>query len=361
MIRNQLFWVLISGVLLTFNCQKGISTEPETTLVKRIDIRDAIKRVGEVRCRQSAVIKCEASGRIEKIFVQEGSFVKKGDPLLFIDSSHLQTARERLLLELEMAKITLTTAERKLDETEKLVAIGNEPERTIADRRGERDVAALTLKQKTLDLRELNKQLSKTRVISPISGIVTSLDVIEGDIAVSATESVNGGTSLATISDISRLEVISQIGEADFTSVKLKSKVVIIPEARKGVEAQGQVWFVALAAKKTDSNLGTFEVRVAIDSAVPGIAPGVTVNVEFVLNEKKGVVGVPCEFVTCTDRDTFVTKPPLVTDKSNTMRKIAVTLGATDYKNYEIVKGIAEGDTICRPSDKSANFPGTGG
>ena len=233
---------------------------------------------------------------------------------------------------------------------------GNGPERAISDKRRECNVSAILLRQKNIDLRELDKQLSKTRVLSPIDGVVTSLDALEGEIAISATESLNGGTPLVTVSDVNRLEVVSQIGEADFTSVKYHSKVVIRPEARKGVSTEGLVSFVALTAKKRGSNqLSTFEVRVAIDSLVEGIAPGVTVNVEFVLNERKGVIGVPCEFVTCSEKDTVVTKPPFSSDKSKTARTVSVSLGATNYEYYEIIKGLKEGDTICRISDQSVN------
>jgi multidrug efflux pump subunit AcrA (membrane-fusion protein) len=194
-----------------------------------------------------------------------------------------------------------------------------------------------------LELQDINDQLTETMVVSPMDGVLTNLLVEEGEIAVSATSGFQSGTSIGTVADISKLEVITQIGEVDYVHLSQGQKVLIKPLTIDSIHTSGTITFIALSAKKDENDeLGEFEVWISVDSIIPGLAPGINVTVEFVIKEKKGVTGVPYHFIVNRGPKHFV----LQRTPDGTVKRTPVVVGETDYRHYEIVSGVSEGDTV---------------
>ncbi len=341
--------VLIACVCVIAGCstRKKNGIIEERAVVSRVNLRDAIIQTGEVEPVVKVELKSEASGVIQKVYVKEGQRIKKGDKIIDIDPSRLLYKKEALDLSVKKARIQADIAKRNYEDAQKLVATGTVSEKQLADLKNAWELAVISYEQEKLSLKDITDQLNKTKVVSPMNGIITSLDVEEGEIAVSATSGFQSGTSIATIADISELEVVSQIGEVDYIHLKQGQKVVIKPEAIEGVQTTGTINFIALSAKKQSADgLGTFEVRVRIDSLIPGIAPGINVNVEFVILEKEGILGIPNRFVTRTPKGWFVNKVIRKEDGTESVKQIPVTVGKTDYRYYEILSGVKEGDVV---------------
>ncbi len=347
--KKCLILIFLSIVLIFSGC--GGKKKPETVkkkfTIKKVDLLDQIIQTGEVEPIVKVDLKSEASGLIQKVYVKEGQRVSKGDKIIDIDPSRLLFKKERMDLAVKQAQIQKEIAKRNYNDANKLIETGTISRKRLTDLKSEYDLAEITWKQQLLELQDLEDQLSKTKVTSPMDGVITSLDVEVGEIAVSATSGFQSGTAIATIADISQLEVVSQIGEVDYINLKQGQKVVIRPEAIEGMHTTGTISFVALSAKKEQAEeLGTFEVRIDIDSLIPSIAPGINVNVEFVILEKKNVLGVPNHFVKKTPKGQVVS---LVTKNENGENKVVPTpvkTGATDYKHYEILSGLKEGDVV---------------
>lgn len=339
--------VLATSLLL--GCGGGSKEEApvETYVVKKQDIRDRISQTGEVAPIVKVEIKSEASGKIEKLFVREGQEVKKGEPILHLDPKRLKYQRDLLVLGVKEAKIELKKAERELKKVKTLHDKGSSSEREYLDSKDNRDLLVLNVRRAELELKDITDQLAKTKVLSPMNGVITNLPVEVGEIAVSATSGFQGGTDIATIADISKLEIISRIGEADFIHLKNGQKVEIRPEAIEGSKTTGTITFLAKSARKEDAQaLGTFEVRISVDSIIPGIAPGITVNVDFILFEKEDVVAVPAHFL---QKDA---KGSRVFLKADSGEPKEISIGVTDYTNYEILEGVSVGDTLILPPYK---------
>ncbi|MFP4417237.1 MAG: efflux RND transporter periplasmic adaptor subunit [Chitinispirillaceae bacterium] len=310
--------------------------------IRKVDLRDVISQTGEVQPLVKIELKSEASGRIDSVYVKEGQAVSKGDTLLRIDPSRLLYRKENMDLAVERSFIQRKIAERNLSEAKALRETGTISERQIIDLENEYELVDVSYRQEILERKDIIDQLGNTVVISPMDGVITALTVEQGEIAVSATSGMQSGTSIATIADIKRLEVVSQIGEVDYIHLKKGQSVVVRPEAREGTSTTGTIDFIALSAKKDETGeLGTFEVRMSVDSIIPGIAPGINVKVDFVILEKKGVVGVPNRFVRKSPRGHMVQK---LTPEGTVPQK--VTVGHTDYRHYEILEGLAPGDTV---------------
>lgn len=319
----------------------------ERSTVERVDLRDVMSQTGEIAPIVKVEVKSEASGRIERILVKEGARVDKGDTLLVIDPVKLLNRKKRLDLALRRNRLEAERARRELEHGQALSATGTVSAKQLQDLQEAFDLADIATKQQLLELNDVTDELGKTVVVAPMNGVVTALDVEEGEIAVSATTGFQGGTSIGTIADISRLEVVSEIGEVDYVKLKLGQSVVVRPQAFDDVHTRGTVTFIALSAKKkTGEDLGKFEVRVSIDSIVPGIAPGINVYVDYVLMEKNGVLGVPYQYVEKKGKDHFVEVAGSGRGKKERGKRVAIQVGATDYRYYEVLSGLEEGQTV---------------
>jgi HlyD family secretion protein len=347
----------IAASALLVGCgPKASAIQSERFPVKKVDLRDVMSQSGEVQPVVKVDLKTEASGRIERIRVKAGQLVQKGDTILTIDPQRLRVRLERLDLAIEAARIQLRQAQDELSRAETLALTGSVSGKDLQNAQNGASLADISLRQQMLDRKDVLDELSKTVVTAPMTGVLTTLDVDEGEIAVSATSGMQAGTAVGTIADIKKLEVISAIGEVDYVHLKLGQKVVVRPQAFENVSTSGTVTFVALSAKKNGQDLGTFEVRVSVDSILPGIAPGINVNVDYVLLEKKDVLGVPCECVQ-KSREGYTAMVADPTGKAPP-RKTRVELGATDFKNWEVLSGLKEGDQVLAVEQKRAGGPG---
>lgn len=351
----------VSGLVavLLVGCGGKKSEKPkfvETFTVKKVDIRDVISQSGEVNSVNKVDIKSEASGKIEKVYVKEGQSINKGDTILYIDPYRLNTQKEKLELSVNEARIEFTKSQRDLSDGNELHTSGSVSARKLFDLDMKQQLDSINLLRQKLELLDVKDQLSKTVITSPISGVLTKLSVEAGEIAVSATTGFQSGTEIATVADISNLEVVTTIGEVDYIHIKKGAPVVIKPEANENARTKGTVTFVALSARKNQNDeLSGFEVRVSIDSLIPGIAPGINVNCIFTIKEIPGVLGVPYNYVEKDDTLYFVNKMGKNDKGIQVPLRTEVKVGETDFKYYEIKSGLKEGDVVV-PFEKK-EFP----
>ncbi len=388
---KRLALLAVPVLLLALGCEKK-TPEPaeETTVVGPATLRDVISQTGEVAPVVKVDLKCEASGTIEKIYVKEGQSLQKGERILVIDPTRLRTSKENLDLQVQQAGIERDQAQRALKRAQDLAASGSVSQKQLEDLKSAFDLADIAYRQRVLERRDVADQLAKTTVVAPMTGVITSLDVQEGEIAVSATSGYQSGTAIGTIADVTNLEVITQIGEADYTRLRKGQSVVIKPEAAEGLQTRGTISFISLAAKKKGSDeLGTFEVRISVDSLIVGIVPGVNVHVEFVVLEKQVGLAVPYHYVqkkngTCTvlvrsggkkgdKKGAMGTATRVNTNEGGTLamndstrggmqkdapgawmsgkksgrsRTVEIKVGDTDYRTYDVVSGLNAGDSV---------------
>jgi HlyD family secretion protein len=343
-----------------FSC--GKKKDDPASLIERfsvdtVSLRDVISQTGEVRSTVKVDLRCEASGRIESLYVKEGQLLSRGQRILRIDPERLETRKKALELDLEQSRITMEMAKRDYDQALAIAGLGSVSQKQIDDFKSQWDLKTIAYKQQELDLEDIQTQLGQTIVTSPMNGVLTTLNVKEGEIAVSATGGFSNPTTVGTIVDVNKLEVLTQIGEVDYVHLTVGQTVVIKPEAVENAQTRGSISFVALTAKKENgSELGSFDVLVSIDSIIRGIAPGINVNVEFVILDKPAVLGVPFHYV--KKEGDRATVDVAIKDKAGKerfeTRKVAT--GATDYKNWEIVSGLARGEVaVFRPDAEAGN------
>lgn len=329
--------------------------ELRTAKVERADIRDVLTLSGVLESAEEVIVKSEVSGQIRRIRVIEGDSVSRGDTLLEIDPEQLRNRQVSNQLSLSRSRILHAQARRNLALAESLKAVDGISAQKIQDQRWQADLTRLQVQQDSLSLREIEIQLRKTAVLSPITGYLISLEVKTGEVIQSGTGSFGGGTALGTVADLSTRRVTVKVSELDYPNLRVGQDAFITTEAKPGARFHGKVEYVGRMAKlATDRNVRQFDVRVALDplDADGGrvLPPGATVTVEFTLIDVKGVLTVPYEAVrTGSGEDgAYVLLPrgEAAAGEKAKPEKRKVVLGANNFNRVEIVSGLQEGETI---------------
>lgn len=229
-----LFFLLISAVIYT-HCNNSRKTQSEVQkfTIRKVNLRDQISQSGEVKPLIRVELKSEASGKIERIYVKEGQRISKGDTILTIDPSRLYNQLNKLDLSLKKSKIDFSIAKRNYDNAVELVNDGAISQTKLQDLKLTTELCSIECQQQQLEIKDIKDQLDKTVILSPMNGVITSLLVEEGEIAVSATSGFQSGTSIGTIADISKLEVVTTIGEVDYVKLTLARKSPLNPKLWK--------------------------------------------------------------------------------------------------------------------------------
>jgi HlyD family secretion protein len=303
-IKSFLFFSALSALsavsLLSINCGKKdfAYAGAASAVAKLTDLKDIISQTGTIDPVVKVVLKSEASGKIDKLLVKEGAILKKGDTILVIDPVRLVTNKKSLALNIRTAEVLLRQAQRDYDHASSLFQNGTISQKQVEDLQSQLDLKTISLDGYKLQMEDIDYQLTKTVITSPMAGILVTLKVQKGEIVASATSGFSGGTEIGTIADITQLEVVTQIGEVDYPKVKMDQPVEITLESGAQHKTSGRINFVSLSAKKeASSEISTFAIRIAIDSLISGLLPGVNVNVDFILMEKKQVLAVPYHLV----------------------------------------------------------------
>jgi HlyD family secretion protein len=380
--------------------------------VERGSIFQAVASTGRVVSNLDVDIKCKASGEIITLPFDISQDVKKGDLLMeldpvnqvrSVDLAQVQVSQsEAKLLQtqknLEIAVQSLVTNRERAVALVKSAEIRAKDQRDKADRRqellkqdlgsvedfatvemdaaqAENDLSAARIQTEELKLQEIGLDVKKqdvelakaqlasdkisydqakqtlidTKVISPMDGVVSALSVQKGMIIASAITNVGGGSTVLTISDLSRVFVLASVDESDIGKIELDQKVNVTADSYPGLVMHGKVVRIATRGVNT-SNVVTFEVKIEVTGEQKKLLkPEMIASVQIISAEKEDVLVVPTLAVTRRGKDLVTT---VVDDKGvRTDRPIEVGLG--DGDRWEVTGGLNEGETVLVRSDEA--------
>lgn len=253
-----------------------------------------------------------ASYRIEKIYVEVGDQVRKGQVLVQLDASSMQ----QMKLQLENQKV-------EFGRTEQLYQVGGASKAEYDNAKMQLDVISTQYKQ----------LVENTQLLSPISGVVTARNYDNGDLYSS------GSGPVLTIEQTNPVKVMVNISEEYYKKVYKGMSVDIDLDAYKGETFNGKVTVVY---PTVDVATHTFPVEVTISNPAQKVRPGMfaraTVNfgsVNHVLVPDEALV----KQIGAGDRYVYVYKDGKVSYNK-------VELGQHIGTNYEIISGVNPGDEV---------------
>jgi RND family efflux transporter MFP subunit len=309
-----------------------VFVSPERRTIAATVLATGILRLrvgGEVR------VGAQLSGIVEKLNVEVGSHINRGDVIAKIDSRGIeaQLAQQRAqvkVIEQEVRRAEVELARAKELDEKKLVARSD-----VEDRMLDLDEARARLEKARRDVAVVETELNYAIIRSPITGTVASVTTQEGEtVAASFTT-----PTFATVIEDGALELIAMVDETDIGNVAVGNPVTFTVEAYPAMEFQGRV--ARIAPKGTIiSGVVNFEVMVRIDSPAEVLKPDMTANVTIRTAEREAlVVASPAIQREASDRYVWV-------EKDGQLARRTVIVGTRDASYTEIRQGLAPGDRV---------------
>ncbi len=371
-----------------------LATASLQTIVERVSASGTVQPVVEVK------ISPEVPGEIIELNVEEGDSVQQDQLLVRIRPDNFESVLSRTQASLNQQRANLSqmqaaqagsqarlvqtqanyTRNKKLYEDQvisdadfeqiesnyqvALQEVESAKQNVQAARYGIRSAQA------TVD--EARENLSLTSIFAPVSGIVSKLDVEKGERVVGTSQMA--GTEMLRIADLNQMEVRVDVNENDIIRVATGDTAVVDVDAYNYADKEfaGVVTAIANTAntKVTEEAVTEFEVRIRLlnesyqdlldEKKSYPFRPGMTASVDIITQRKENVLSVPLSAVTTRPRDSTeqATNSASLADQEttdevvfryqpdNTVNKVVVETGISDYENIEIISGLTEGERV---------------
>jgi len=367
--------LLTLGVIIIANLRSRREKTVKVTVDKarKQDLTSIISASGEVKPKKNINISAQVPGRIIKIGVVEGQEVMAGDFLLKLDSIQYEAYADRDQNYIRAANSDLIQAEARLqrdkssfDRQQKLFDEQLISKDQLEASKAQFDVSEaqtnairFQIKQAEASLKSTLDNLTKTTYNSPIDGIITSLRVEEGEVAIIGTMN-NPGTVLLTIADLSVMEVEVEVDETDVVGVALGQNAKVRVDAFPDTVFPGTVTEIGSSAlQKTTASASTqeskdFKVVVTLDNPSRKLKPGLSASADIIVAEKKQALAVPISSLILRDKEAVDKTAPAESKEeegvyaveSGRVKFVPVGKGITGGMMIEITSGLLEGQDI---------------
>lgn len=303
--RNIIVLVVIAVVVAAaLYANLGLDRKDRTDVtVEEVERGELVAKVsgpGRVRAETKVQISSSVMAKVVRLGVDEGDVVEEGQFLLALDDVYYRSRVEQAKAGAQRAQAQLSTAERDLSDYDEQFDAGLVSERERDEIRALAIAYRQTHQEALASLRAAADQLDKTTFYSPISGVVTRLNVEAGENVVTGTMNAPG-TVIMTISDLSHMEVEIEIDETDIVDVAIGQKAEVEVEALADTVLVGTVTEVGNSGitgmAGTQEEVTNFLVTVLLDDAHPGLKPGMTATVSIVTAKHVDVLNVPIQAV----------------------------------------------------------------
>jgi HlyD family secretion protein len=363
----------VLAVLIIGNMQSRREKTVQVTIeaAKRHDLTSIISASGEVKPKKNINISAQVPGRIIKIGVVEGQEVRAGDFLLKLDSTQYEANADRDQNYIRAANADLIQAEARLQRDkgsfarqQKLFDDDLISEEQLEAAQAQYDVSnaqvnaiRFQIKQAEASLKSTLDNLAKTTYTSPIDGVITSLRVEEGEVAIIGTMN-NPGTVLLTIADLSVMEVEVEVDETDVVGVALGQSARVRVDAFPDRIFEGRVTEIGSSAlQPTTGGLSTqeskdFKVVVTLEKPAVRLKPGLSASADVIVAEKDQALAVPISAIVLRDKagaapDAVVKEEEGVyVVEASRAKFVPVVKGITGGMMIEISSGLAEGQEV---------------
>lgn len=358
--------ILAVIIFLNFQSQREKALKVTVEKIKKRDLTSIVSASGEVKPKKSVNISAHISGRIVKIGVEEGQRVKEDDFLLKLDSTqHEANAnRDRAVIRTFQAELIKANAQLKKDKSfyerqkklhnEKLIS-GEQLEAaktTHEISEASHEAILYQIRQAQASLESSLDMLSKTVYNSPIDGIITSLRVEEGEIAMIGTMN-NPGTVLMTIADLSVMEVEVEVDETDVIGLSLGQKADVRIDALPDHVIQGKVTEIGSSALQkvvAMEESRDFKVVITLESPPKSLKPGLSASADIITAERQDVLAIPISSLVLKEKENEEDKGEqeegVYIIKDSRAKFQAVKKGIMGELMVEIISGLEDGQEI---------------
>ena len=299
--------------------------------VVRGPVRRGYTAVGTIAPEDRARIMPKVSGRISALKVEEGHLVEKGDLLMAIDTFDYARALENAVAMKSQSKANLAKTERDYRRMGRLYRDKTVSEQTYYDAKATYELARYAYDQSLVAHKTAERNLRECRVVAPISGLVTSKHVNEGEL-------VSPQVVAFVIMRMDRVEVEVDLSENAYGFMASGDHCQIKVDAMPHEDCAGRITRIH---PTIDPASRTVKVTVTLDNPDLRLRSGMTARANVIQTARTNVLFVPKSAVVQEETGYFVFKVA-----ADTVERTRVGLGVEGDHVFEIVSGLSLGDLV---------------
>ncbi|MDB2505274.1 efflux RND transporter periplasmic adaptor subunit [Gammaproteobacteria bacterium] len=319
-------------------------------------ISPSILASGFLAHEEEVMLSSEVIGRVAELYVEEGDAVTAGQLVLqvedinFIAGLEQSEAAVRInTIDIERQEIRIGNLENQYERSRTLYERGMIGSDEFEMMRNQLDLARIDLKsarerltQSEAQLDQIEDQLSNTKIVSPIDGVVTSLDIKVGETAIASSTNIPG-SSLMTIANPASIYTEVLVDEADVANIAIGQRVEIVAIAYPDQPMIGTVRYIANTAKIAPGRQGlSFTVKIdIIDAGDVVLRPGMSCRAEIFTRQDQSVTAVPLQAILFEeDRAALRNDYFVFVNDNGIARKTKIEVGISDDEYQELLTGI---------------------
>ncbi|MEO5761156.1 MAG: efflux RND transporter periplasmic adaptor subunit, partial [Vicinamibacteria bacterium] len=330
--------VVVGGVIAgSVSREARKKVEVQTGKIGKKDLVSKVSASGEIRPKRFVNVSSDTSGRIVSLTIKEGDRVKKGQILARIDAKRYEEGARQSEAglgasrsDLDRATADLALSRQSLERQKAMHA-----DKLVSDQILEQAETEFKMKQASVEAQRKRvmqqaalvatnrDDLSKTVVVAPMDGVVTSLQKEEGETVIGAQSF--SPTVLCVVADLSVMEVEILVDETDIRNLSLGQASEVRVDALDGTIIKGEVTEIGSsaiprgAAAAGGSNVNNsnqakdFKVTVTLKDPPASLRPGLNATADVITARREGVIAAPIQAVVMrqVDKDGAVVNPAI--------------------------------------------------
>jgi HlyD family secretion protein len=277
----------------------------ETVPAAKADVIVTVSAAGTIQPITQVEIGSEASGVVRQVLVEENGLVKTGDVLAILDTTRLEAQRARTAAQLQAAEARLvdanaTATERQLTENRqkslRAKGLSTAQDMDTAAASSLRGDAGLTAAQADVtaakaDLNIIDADISKTRVLSPIDGVILKRSVEPGQ---TVAASLQAPVLFKIAQDLKRIQLEAAVDEADIGQVKVGQTATFTVDAYRGQNFPARIERLSFAPETVDGVV-TYKAILSAANEELSLRPGMTATARITVEEYRQALTIPNE------------------------------------------------------------------
>lgn len=283
---------------------------------------------GKVEAVNSANLSTRMMGFVDKIYVNVGDRVNKGQQLISISEADLSAKLAQVNAGITEATAAYDNAEKDYNRYTALFKENSASQKELDDITANYNMAKARLEAARQMKNEVNAQFSYANIRAPFNGIVTNKFIKEGDMA-------NPGMPLLEVESPGKFQVLAMVPESEILNIKPDTEVAVVLKSLN-TTVKGKVMEISTSAKNTG---GQYMVKVVLDKTDGKILSGMYATVRFPLAPKENVqsVMIPKEAIVTNGELTGI----YTVSQSNTALLRWLRLGRTIGDQVEVLSGLS--------------------
>jgi HlyD family secretion protein len=297
--------LLIGGASFAYWRMGNSNHEPPflTVPVAKNNVRQVVSSTGTLQAVTTVIVGSQVSGTIAKLSADFNSKVTKGQVVAELDQAKFKARVDETRANLLAAQANLAKSKVAVDDAARTLKRTTELKQRELIAQSELDAAQATydaavsqfsvtqaqVGQAQASVNQASIDLGYTVIRSPVDGMVISRNV---DVGQTVAASLQAPTLFSIANDLTRMEVHTNVDEADVGNIHEGQDVSFTVDAHPSRRFRGKVLQVRHAPQIVQ-NVVTYDAVVRINNKELLLKPGMTANVQFLVSQKEDVLTIP--------------------------------------------------------------------